>query len=412
MSILLDAVTRNKQQQLSPLPDAVLTPRSPNASPVRPALPLGKLSLVGLAIAVGIGLAWGLTLLRQANDVSAPGVVQHPGSTMPSRANAAQNATAPSMVNATANVDASQKLSPAGQEPPEVDALTAQGSDALVVTSSVSSNGSGIRLAGKVALPRAQELPSAATMVMQQTATMPLTGSIPQPTAVRPSGNQDPSYVDYLTTSAAVDAISYEQQPSAAATDTQVTPAVYGDIAQAAVTQDPINQDRINQDMSYQEPHDLALRAGDNGAERQGVDPLALLRQQVSAAAADVGLETHQSREEDRLVATFQSALKGVEYGNAANTAVTAAHLDPTPKPAADDIPKYGQLPAGLQLQVPEFNIVAHVYSTNASQRWLNVDGAELQEGDMIAGKLKIIAIRPRDVVLAIQDTQFKVPAI
>lgn len=27
MSILLDAVTRNKQQQTSPLPDAVLTPR-------------------------------------------------------------------------------------------------------------------------------------------------------------------------------------------------------------------------------------------------------------------------------------------------------------------------------------------------------------------------------------------------
>ncbi|MGL5669484.1 MAG: general secretion pathway protein GspB, partial [Shewanella sp.] len=77
-----------------------------------------------------------------------------------------------------------------------------------------------------------------------------------------------------------------------------------------------------------------------------------------------------------------------------------------------DDIPKYGQLPAGLQLQVPEFNIVAHVYSTDASQRWLNVDGAELQEGDQIGGKLKIIAIRPRDVVLEIQGTQFRVPAI
>ncbi|MDN5370437.1 MAG: ral secretion pathway protein, partial [Shewanella sp.] len=52
------------------------------------------------------------------------------------------------------------------------------------------------------------------------------------------------------------------------------------------------------------------------------------------------------------------------------------------------------------------------MYATDPTKRWLNVDGKELQEGDKIKSKLKIIEIRPRDVVLDIQGTRFKVPAI
>ena len=159
----------------------------------------------------------------------------------------------------------------------------------------------------------------------------------------------------------------------------------------------------MSTDTQTQQPMMLGANANESG-----LASLEALRQQVSAAAEDVGLETNKSRDEDKLVASFQNALKDVEYTNAAETNVTEAKLDPIPKTAADDIPKYGQLPAGLQLQV----IVAHVYSSDPTQRWLNVDGAELQEGDMIAGKLKIISIRPRDIVLDIQGTQFKVPAI
>lgn len=64
MSILLDAVTRNKQQQLSPLPDAVLTPRTNYPESRKASIPLVKLSLLALAVAIGVGIAWGGKCVR------------------------------------------------------------------------------------------------------------------------------------------------------------------------------------------------------------------------------------------------------------------------------------------------------------------------------------------------------------
>ncbi|MFT5235694.1 MAG: general secretion pathway protein B [Shewanella sp.] len=171
-------------------------------------------------------------------------------------------------------------------------------------------------------------------------------------------------------------------------------------------------------------------------ANHKGQELLASLQYQVDSAAAEVGLsrtafkpeakllpksEPSQSepkpkprdyQSERNLLAAFEAALKEVEVSNSLATPVTAEKLDPIPTPKQDSLPKYGQLPAVLQLQVPEYNINAHVYASDPNNRWLNVDGAELQQGDKIGGKLEIVEIRPRDVVLSIQGTKFKVPAI
>lgn len=363
MSILLDAVTRNKQQQQSPLPDAVMTPRANYPQPRKSGVPIGKVSLLVVAVAAGIGVAWGLsvwdqTRLPQSDTVAVANVLPSTSSLPPSTA-------IKNELQSTAVGSASE----------------------LQVEPSATS---GVRLAGKVALPRAQTLPELtvspqfqAETVVSNAPEMNASANITTNSVGMPaqsdtnSGFSDSSYADYMSTSAQVDAASREAMTVSA--DSQVS----------------------------QQPMILGANANESG-----LASLEALRQLVSVAAEDVGLETNKSRDEDKLVATFQEALKDVEYTHAAETPVTEAKLDPIPKTAADDIPKYGQLPAGLQLQVPEFNIVAHVYSTDASQRWLNVDGAELQEGDMIGGKLKIISIRPRDIVLDIQGTQFKVPAI
>jgi general secretion pathway protein B len=352
MSILLDAVTRNKQQQQSPLPDAVMTPRANYPQPRKSGVPIGKVSLLVVAVAAGIGVAWGLSVWDKTR------------------------LTLNGAVPVANSLPTSSSLSPPSVATHEVHS-------ASVVVESVSqsqaepSATSGVRLAGKVALPRAQTLPELtdSSQFNQLGAAVP--SASPVDSAANTLSTSDSSYSDYLSTSAQVDASSREAMTVSA--DSQVS----------------------------QQPMILGANANESG-----LASLEALRQLVSVAAEDVGLETNKSRDEDKLVATFQEALKDVEYTHAAETPVTEAKLDPIPKTAADDIPKYGQLPAGLQLQVPEFNIVAHVYSTDASQRWLNVDGAELQEGDMIGGKLKIISIRPRDIVLDIQGTQFKVPAI
>ncbi|MBP6517401.1 MULTISPECIES: general secretion pathway protein GspB [unclassified Shewanella] len=354
MSILLDAVTRNKQQQQSPLPDAVMTPRANYPQPRKSGVPIGKLSLLVVAVAAGIGVAWGLSVWNKTRLPHSDTV-------------------------AVANVLPSiSSLPPSTGIKNELQSTAVGSASELQVEPSAAS---GVRLAGKVALPRTQTLPELTVSVVSNAPEMNASANITTNSVGMPaqsdsnSGFSDSSYADYMSTSAQVDAASQEA----------VVPA----------------------ETQAQQPMMLGANANESG-----LASLEALRQQVSAAAEDVGLETNKSRDEDKLVASFQNALKDVEYVNAAETNVTEAKLDPIPKTAVDEIPKYGQLPAGLQLQVPEFNIVAHVYSSDPAQRWLNVDGAELQEGDMIAGKLKIISIRPRDIVLDIQGTQFKVPAI
>jgi general secretion pathway protein B len=324
-------------------------------------VPIGKLSLLVVAVAAGIGVAWGLSVWNKTR-LSQSGTV------------------------AVANVLPSiSSLPPSTGIKNELQSTAVGSASELQVEPSAAS---GVRLAGKVALPRTQTLPELtvspqfqAETVVSNAPEMNASANITTNSVGMPaqsdsnSGFSDSSYADYMSTSAQVDAASQEA----------VVPA----------------------ETQSQQPMMLGANANESG-----LASLEALRQQVSAAAEDVGLETNKSRDEDKLVASFQNALKDVEYVNAAETNVTEAKLDPIPKTAVDEIPKYGQLPVGLQLQVPEFNIVAHVYSSDPAQRWLNVDGAELQEGDMIAGKLKIISIRPRDIVLDIQGTQFKVPAI
>ncbi|MEC4726668.1 general secretion pathway protein GspB [Shewanella sp. D64] len=184
-------------------------------------------------------------------------------------------------------------------------------------------------------------------------------------------------------------------------------------------------------DQAVSEPIILGANANHKGQEL-----LASLKYQVDSAAEDLGLSYAASKpvaesepktklspsqsetsprdyqSEGNLLAAFEAALKEIEISKSVATPVTEPKLDPIPTPQQDTLPKYGQLPAGLQLQVPEFSIKAHVYASDPNNRWLNVDGAELQQGDTIGGKLEIIEIRPRDVVLSIQGTKFKVPAI
>lgn len=323
MSILLDAVTRAKQQESDILLDPVLTPRAQyddfSDSRQRPII----FAFGGLILLLLLIIAWlvGRTYLMT------------PSSELPV---AALTATQPAV------------------QAPEPNAKP-------VMPQEFNTNEQGIRLAGKVALPLAAE---------------------------RPVATQKASYTDNGSRAAM------------SGTDQSVN-----DKGSAST---PSSENMG----SASEP--IMLGANTN---QKGQDMLASLKLQVNAAASDVGLDNSETtaknyQSENNLLAAFEAALKEVEIKNSVTRPVTATKLDPIPTPVADEIPKYGQLPAGIQLQVPEFNINAHVYSSNPNNRWLNVDGAELQEGDKIGGKLEIIEIRPRDVVLAVQGTQFKVPAI
>ncbi|MBW8183580.1 general secretion pathway protein GspB [Shewanella nanhaiensis] len=329
MSILLDAVTRAKQQDADINLDPVLTPRAQyeQLSRGRNRGVLLLLSLVILSLLVVI--TW---LVRdQSTEV-------------------------------TKTENQSQQVEPI---------LFEKVQEIAVADESSASVKNGIQLAGKVALPIAESMP-----VRYQAQSQPQT----QPRqAVREHSQRN------LATSS-VD-------------DTASEPIILG-----------ANANHKGQELLNSLKYQVDSAAHDLGMTKSQV--LQQPEQTQNQAQPQVEEETRNYQSEGNLLAAFEAALKEVEVNRSVATPVTQKSLDPIPTPKQDTLPSYGQLPAGLQLQVPEFNINAHVYSSDPNNRWLNVDGAELQQGDSIGGKLEIVEIRPRDVVLAIQGTEFKVPAI
>ncbi|WP_153915308.1 general secretion pathway protein GspB [Shewanella sp. TC10] len=372
MSILLDAVTKEKQQQMGELPDAVLTPRA-NYQTAASHNAWLKYVVLFLVILVGIASAWGLSKLispaSSTNETSKPVITAVNDLVNGSHAqNTAMNETT---------------ASPVATE---------------------------VRIANKVALPIAKplsQLNSSTQFVSNQTAStkvqQPSTDVVydyrlnnnrgevtPSPSKPEPASQSAPTTSKVVSSNTSSDSNSDRQLTAAE------LQALYGDDA-------------------------IILGANSNYKKPSQLDAL---RMKVSAAASDVNYEQQSQQtpsqtstnsnadNSNNLMAAFEAALKEVEYESSANAPVTEEKLDPIPTPNKDDIPPYGQLPASVQLQVPEFNIQAHVYSSAAENRWLNVDGKELQEGDSIKGRLEIIEIRPRDVVLEIDGSRFKVPAI
>ncbi|USD37029.1 general secretion pathway protein GspB [Ferrimonas sp. SCSIO 43195] len=88
------------------------------------------------------------------------------------------------------------------------------------------------------------------------------------------------------------------------------------------------------------------------------------------------------------------------------------------PKPAEvasqqpTEAPKLGTLPWAFQKGLPDINITAHVYSSDADNRWLRANGRELQEGDAVAPGVTLKEIRPNEVILEKAGQAFSVPAL
>lgn len=336
MSILLDAVTRAKQQDQ--LIDPVITPRAQYQA-MNQGRHLGlKISLFISFLLLAVMLAW---LLSSASPFSSQSNRQ---------------------VTQVTHVAHEQRVSESDAKAPQIELDFAKAQTPVLQVAETNTLNEEVQLAGKVALPIAIE---------------------------RPRGER----YGPLDTTRYVEP-SLPKQNLAKGSNTI-----------AVATQ-------VNES-DEQEP--IILGANSN---QRGEELLSSLKAQVNEAAQDVGFDQSQTNEtstdvpSNNLVAAFEAALKEIEKDNALAKPVTEPKLDPIPEAKPDVLPKYGQLPAGVQLQVPEFNILAHVYASDPNNRWLNVDGAELQQGDMIAGKLTIVEIRPRDVVLEVGGTQFKVPAI
>ncbi|MDO6617457.1 MULTISPECIES: general secretion pathway protein GspB [unclassified Shewanella] len=383
MSILLDAVTKEKQQQMGELPDAVLTPRAgykPATNQHWLRQLWGKALVLISVILLGVLSAWGLARLVKPTLTANSGVSS-------------------------------------SQENEAVKQATSQQSQS---SNTAQADSGEIRIANKVALPLAKPQAVAGYDLSSNNSSLNSLSSSDSP-AKSPSNSGDNTQYEYRLNESNRGQVSSLSQNELAATAVSSTGT-----ANASSNNSQRQLTAAELTALYGED---AIILGANSNYKQTSD-LTALQMKVATAAENVNFEQQgvsnevtatqntpeknqlTAEQSNNLMAAFQAALKDVEYEESANKPVTEAEFDPIPTPKSDSIPKYGELPASVQLQVPEFNIQAHVYSSDANNRWLNIDGAELQEGDVISGKLKIIEIRPRDVVLEIDGSEFKVPAI
>lgn len=386
MSILLDAVTRAKQQEMGEQLDPVLTPRAQYRRQSSASRYLKPLAVLVAAVLAGGALAWGWHSLDTNKKPLAPET---------------------SSVGAKASQQQArqQDESQGYKQPTQAAEVAEQGATE-------------VRLAGKVALPMAQPIPQTQAVqsrTIQSQNTLPQNAQAENRATINQSSVNQGSISQSSINQSGEAEIAARQSPAAVNAQSTGSDLLAASVAEAAkelqfaqLQADGSATVNQAQEMPAADDEPIILGANPN---RRGLEVLESLKRQVNEAAEDVGLSSAESRRQDELVAQFQAALADVEHRHSAEKPVSPPELDPIPK-AEEEVPPYGGLPAGLQLQVPEFEISAHVYASEPSKRWLNVEGAELQEGDSIKGQLKIVEIRPRDVVLEIQGQKFRVPAI
>ncbi|WP_417440019.1 general secretion pathway protein GspB [Idiomarina abyssalis] len=74
-------------------------------------------------------------------------------------------------------------------------------------------------------------------------------------------------------------------------------------------------------------------------------------------------------------------------------------------------IPPLGELSRSFQRQVPAFSYDSHMYRSSASQRWIELNGQRLYEGDAL-NQLTILRIEPQKVVLVMDSQAFSQAAL
>lgn len=113
--------------------------------------------------------------------------------------------------------------------------------------------------------------------------------------------------------------------------------------------------------------------------------------------------ELEQSDVSAELRGKFESALAAADGSQLRKQAINYHDA-----PAMD----INQLDDLLQRQLPSLRFEAHVYATDAKQRWIKVNGKDLQQGQWVTADIQVKEILPQYVVLQFNQTQFSVEAL
>ncbi|NQY87016.1 MAG: AAA family ATPase [Colwellia sp.] len=77
----------------------------------------------------------------------------------------------------------------------------------------------------------------------------------------------------------------------------------------------------------------------------------------------------------------------------------------------ASDIPSLPQMPTWVQNGVPNLHFEQHIYASDG-QGWVNVNGRDRYQGDMITPELQLREILPQKIILKYRGEVFSLPAL
>ncbi|MCC2616638.1 general secretion pathway protein GspB [Aestuariibacter halophilus] len=76
------------------------------------------------------------------------------------------------------------------------------------------------------------------------------------------------------------------------------------------------------------------------------------------------------------------------------------------------DRPRVHELPAQVLTQLPSMAFTAHMYASDADDRWVRINGKRYHEGEMIERELQLLRIEPQEVILAFRGQEFSMAAL
>ncbi len=102
----------------------------------------------------------------------------------------------------------------------------------------------------------------------------------------------------------------------------------------------------------------------------------------------------------DALKSSFESAVKATEEK-------TEPNLFQTQVASGSSLPLVSELPLSEIYWVPDIEYQMHIYASDASERWIRVNGKTLNEGDPLIDNLILLEIRQEQVIWQTDNRRF-----
>ncbi|MBL0709731.1 MAG: AAA family ATPase [Colwellia sp.] len=121
----------------------------------------------------------------------------------------------------------------------------------------------------------------------------------------------------------------------------------------------------------------------------------------------------------DDLLARFQAAINETKSSNLKETDLYTSQVNTQVKNgvnyadnhANNQIKPLTQMPAWVQKGIPSLDFKQHIYASDG-EGWVNVNGRDRYEGDVIADGLILDKILPQQVILTYRGEKFSLPAL